>query len=163
MWTEIIARLHLSPGNVAVVGGGMLAMILTCLFCWFRGARPDRIGAAVFAACWLGDFVVVIGYLWMTGDQRPPMLSDAVWDTIPGLTFLWLAIRYDNLWLGAVALIQGVQFALDAADHAIHEPIGAPLPFILIFSLDMMNFAMMAAMIGSVVSGRRRAAAARSA
>lgn len=66
-----------------------------------------------------------------------------------------------NLWLGAVALVRGVQFALDAVDHAIGEPVGAPLPFILIFSLDLMNLGMMAAMIGSVVSTRRRTAAAR--
>jgi hypothetical protein len=160
MWTEIAARLHLNPGNVLAVEGGTLLAALTCLFCWVRGARADRIGAAVFGACWFGDLVVQYSYLWITGDLRPPMLSDAVWDTIPGVVFLWLAIRHDNLWLGAVALLQGVQFAIDAADHAIGEPVGTPLPVILIVSMDLMNLAMMAAMVGSVVSGRRRRAAA---
>jgi len=161
MWAEIVARLHINPGNALVVGGGNLLMVLTCLFCWFKGSRPDRIGTAVFAACWIGDTTVAFGYLWATGDQRPPLLSDALWSTLPAVTFLWLAVRYDKLWLGAAALFQGMQFAFDAADHAILEPMGTPLPVALILALDLTGLAIMAAMIGSVVSERRRAAAAR--
>jgi hypothetical protein len=159
MWPEIVTRLHLNPGNDLAVGGGTLAMILTCLFCWIRGDRSDRIGAVVFAACWMVTLAVEVRILWVTGNQRPPFLLDVVCDTVPGLTFLWLAIRRDNLWFGAVALFLGVQFALDAADQAIHEPIGTLLPLALILPMNLLNFAMMAAMIGSVVSRGRRATA----
>ncbi len=156
MWSEIVTKLHVNPGNLLAIGGGTLAMALTCLFCWFRGAKADRMGAAVFAACWLGDLTVQYSYLWVTGDLRPPMLSDVIWDTVPGAAFLWLAIRHDNLWLGSVALFQGVQFAIDAADHAIGEPVGTALPVVLIMSMNLLNLAMMAAMIGSVLSRRGR-------
>ena len=156
MWTDLAARLHLSFGNVLVVGGGTLAMILTCLFCWLRGHRSDRIAAATFAVSWIIQFAAGCAYLWLTGDQRPPMLLDAISTSATGAVFLWLALRYDNLWFGAAALFQGLQLALDATDQAIREPIGTLLPMILILGINALDFAMMAAMIGSVISGRRR-------
>ena len=156
MWQEIIVRLHVNAGNAAVYVGGTLAMALTCLFCWLRGERADRIGAIVFAACWMGETIASLVWLWFTGDQRTPFVSDIVWDTVPALVFLWLSVRSNNLWLGATALFQGVQFALSAADHAIGEPVGTPLPIVLILSLDLMNLAMMAGMIGSTLAALER-------
>ncbi len=155
-WTEIAARLHFSAGNMLIVGGGTLLMSMTCLFCWFRGAKPDRIGAVVFATFWLVDIAGAWIHLWVTGDQRPPLLTDAICNVAPGLAFLWLALRYDNLWFGVVAAFQGLQYAMDAADRAIHEPLGGFLPVVLILGGDLLNLVMMAAMVGSVLSRRGR-------
>ena len=152
MWTEIVTRLHASPGNVLVVGGGTLAMILTCLFCWIRGGKADRIGAAVFLGCGAFQFVAACVSIWITGDERPQILVDTFCDILPGLVFLWLAFRHDNLWLGAAALFQGLQLALDTADQVIREPIGTLVPLILILSIDTLNLVILAAMLGSVLS-----------
>ena len=156
MWAEVVTRLHLNLGNMVGVGGGTLAMSLTCLFCWFRGSKADRIGAAVFASSWIIGSATTCVHLWVTGDVRAPLLTDVACDVAPGLVFLWLAFRHNNLWFGAVALFQGMQSALDAADQALREPIGTLLPLILIASMNVLNLAMMAAMIGSAWSGHRR-------
>jgi len=156
MWAEIVTRLHINPENVLVVGGGTLAMMLTCLFSWFRGAGPDRIGATVFAMCWVCQTGTAYAHLWITGDIRTPMMADIVCSVVPGLVFLWLAVRHDNLWFGSVALFQGMQFALYAADQALHEPATTLLPLILISGSNLLNLAMMAAMFGSARSSHRR-------
>ena len=156
MWPEIVNRLHLTQGNALGLVVGLLAMSLTCVFCWIRGEKPDRIGAVVFATCWVGAQVVELVYMWISGGDRPPLLSDVFWDAGLALAFLWLALRGDNLWFGAVALCQGVQLALVAADQAMHEPLGTPLASALIRSINLLNFAMMAAMIGSAVATTRR-------
>jgi len=156
VWTEIVTRLHLNAGNVAVLGGGTLAMILTCSFCWIRGSRPDRIGAVVFAACWIIQGILSLVHLWITGDLRPPLLLDIACDVTPGSVYLWLSIRNNSLWFAAVALTQGVQSAIDAADQTIRDPIGTFLPLVLILSLNVLNLVMMAAMIGSVVTQTKR-------
>ena len=162
MWPEIVARLHLTPANDVGIGGGLLAMVLTCLFCWIRGDKADRIGSAVFAVCWIGGLAVEMTYMWIRVAGRPPLWSDVAWDTGLGLTFLWLALRTNNLWFVAVALFQGVQFALVAADQAIQEPTGTFLAFVLILPINLLNLAMMAAMIGSALDpSRRRSATAR--
>jgi hypothetical protein len=49
-----------------------------------------------------------------------------------------------------------VQLALVAADQAMHEPLGTPLASALIRSINLLNFAMMAAMIGSALAAMRR-------
>lgn len=156
MWAEVVARLHLQLGNVLQIVVGNLGVILTCLFCWFRGSRPDRIGAVVFAIFWVAQTGTGLVHLWLTGDVRAPMPVDVACSVTPALVFLWLAFRHDNLWFGSVALFQGLQFALDAADQALREPAGTLLPLILIGSMNVLNLAMMAAMIGSAWSGHRR-------
>ncbi len=156
MWSEITARLHLTAANQLEIAVGLLAMALTCRFCWVRGEQPDRIGAVVFAVCWIGGLTVEMIYIWFSGGERPPLLSDVVWDGGLALAFLSLALRSNNLWFGAVALVQGVQLALVAADQAMHEPVATPLAAILIRTINLLNFAMMAAMIGSAVQAMRR-------
>lgn len=155
MWSEVVARLHVNLENVLVVGGGTLAMSLTCVFCWICGASPERIGAAVFAVCWIVQTGTAFAHLWITGDIRTPMLAEVVCSVVPGVAFLWLAVRNDNLWFGAVALFQGMQFALYAADQALREPAGTLVPLILISGSNLLNLAMMAAMIGSAAAHRR--------
>jgi len=158
MWLETMLGLPKGMGNAIVIYGQSLLMILTCLFCWLRGARSDRIAAAVFAIVWVSFLATFAIWTTLTGDPRQQFLLTVTWDVIPGGAFLYLAIRYSNLWYGAAAMAQGVQFALNALEYAVREPFGTAFPVILIFSANLLNLVMMAAMIGSTLSaiGLRR-------
>ena len=137
-------------------------MALTCLFCWGRGEKPDRIAAAMFAIVWIAFEVATNAAEWITGARRQQLILTVIFDVGPALGFLYLSIRHNNLWFGAAAITQGVQFALDALDHATAEPLGTPMPVLLISGINVLNLVMMGAMIGSTCSAiaRRRGVAA---
>ncbi len=88
---------------------GWLVLIGTCLYAWFKGAAPERFGAAfLLAAALLALFI----------DKMLPESAKVGW-TLTGegllaLGFLVLAIRYASLWLGAAMMLQGAQFSLHA-------------------------------------------------
>jgi len=158
MWTELIAKLHFHSSDILTLGVENLAAVLTCMFCWMRGAMQDRIAAVMFIVCWMGFEVTLAMTQLTTGDWRQQLIFTAIFDLAPAFGFLSLAIRYDNLWFGAAAAAQGGQFALDALEHATAEAFGALFPLILITSINVLNLVMMGAMIGSTCSAiaRRR-------
>ena len=158
MWTELIAKLHFHSSDILTLGVENLAAVLTCMFCWMRGAMQDRIAAVMFIVCWMGFEVTLAMTQLTTGDWRQQLILTVIFDVGPALGFLYLSIRHNNLWFGAAAITQGVQFALDALDHATAEPLGTPMPVLLISGINVLNLVMMGAMIGSTCSAiaRRR-------
>lgn len=85
-------------------------IILSAAFAWWKGDRPERLGA-------LFNGVVAIGVTILqafTGDALgtlPILIADGVL----AMGFLLLALRYATLWLGAAMLLQGLAFSMHSA------------------------------------------------
>jgi hypothetical protein len=93
--------------EVAIWGG----IVGVCVFAWLKGRPAERYGSAVFTASSVGAFAFEL----LTG-QDIPLAPEMFMDTGVAAAFLLLAIRYNNLWLGAAMIVKGLQLAL----HATH-------------------------------------------
>jgi hypothetical protein len=94
-------------GLILLVGVALL--VLTFAFALWKGGLAERIGATMN---------MVAGLIVMFLDQiLAPDLQPIVMLVIDGAlaaSFLFLAIRWASLWLGAAMLLQAVQFSLHA-------------------------------------------------
>ncbi|HEY5410626.1 MAG TPA: hypothetical protein VIJ94_07855 [Caulobacteraceae bacterium] len=95
--------------NAIVVTIGDLLPLVTCLFAWFKGDRAERLGAALYGLAVLGTLGVEI-----ITRQATPVTAELFFDTAVAVGFLVLAIRYNNLWLGAAMMVKGLQLAVHA-------------------------------------------------
>jgi hypothetical protein len=88
---------------------GWLVLLGTCLYAWFKGAAPERIGAALLL---LGTIAALLFQTTMseTGRVTPTLIGEG----LLAMGFLILAIRYASLWLGGAMILQGIQFSLHA-------------------------------------------------
>ena len=85
-------------------------LIAPALFAWFKGGPAERYGGALYVSAIVGTLVLVMfGY-------ELPTLAELGLDAVVATGFLWLAIRYNSLWLGAAMMIKGLQLGL----HAMH-------------------------------------------
>jgi hypothetical protein len=94
-----------------IAGALYLLLLGSCIFAMIKGRAAERLGAALYLVSVLFDVVVGL----VTGKSAPlvPML---MFDALVAVGFLALAIRYNNLWLGAVMVLKGIQLAC----HATH-------------------------------------------
>lgn len=95
-----------------LIVGGLYALLLGgCAFAIVKGRAAERLGAILYLTSVLFD--VVVGLL--TG-KSIPQIPGLMFDALIAVGYLVLAIRYNNLWLGAVMMLKGVQLAF----HATH-------------------------------------------
>ena len=103
--------------------GGTAVVIATAVFAWFKGDPAGRWGAVTN----------LVGYASITVIQLAGMrepLVPMVWaDLLIAVGFLWLAIRYNSLWLGVTMMLQGVEFAI----HTLFLVSSGPQPRIFGF------------------------------
>lgn len=159
MWPQIVAALHVNAFNTVSFVVATSAAVLTCLFCASRGGTDDRLGAAAFALGWIASTSAnwISGFL--TGDPHMPLLIGLALDGAVASAFLVLAIRFDNLWLGAAAGAQAIQLAVLALERTLSEgATSGPLVWNLVATHNALNFVMMGAMFASALSRRRRRA-----
>ncbi len=97
--------------NILVVGLADGGPIAVCVFAWLKGRTAERFGSTLYLASCLAT--VALGF---ASGQKLPTLAEFVLDLIVSAGFLYLAIRYNNLWLGAAMMIKGLQLGL----HAMH-------------------------------------------
>lgn len=86
-----------------------LLLAVTCFGAWRWGGRPERSGAALILAMFVG--------FSLAGLIRDRELVRAVYLALDGmlaLGLLLLALRHATRWLGVAVLLQGVQFSLHA-------------------------------------------------
>ena len=80
-----------------------------CALAWWKGERPEQLGAALK----LATSLIALGvHHLLKQDAISGALLTA--DGVLAMGFLALTIRYASLWLGGVMLLQGVQFSLHA-------------------------------------------------
>ncbi|MES2343108.1 MAG: hypothetical protein V4597_15655 [Pseudomonadota bacterium] len=86
-----------------------VAIIAVCAFGLLKGGPAERFGAGLTLLI-SAAFVVVNELVPELARPNPHLVLDG----LLALGFLVLAIRYASLWIGAVMLLQGVQFSLHA-------------------------------------------------
>lgn len=89
---------------------GLASLAATGAFAWWKGGRAERLGTLMLAVSWLGADVA----RGFSGQMMPiiPLLAS---DALTSAAFLYIAIRYSSLWLGAAMIFRAIGFALHAA------------------------------------------------
>lgn len=143
--------------NTAVMlVGGIGIPVAVCAFAWLKGRLPERLGASLY--CF--SALVSLAAVFLTG-QKVPVGPELAFDTLVALGFLYLALRYNNMWLGSAMILKGLQLSL----HATHLTEGADpiLGGVNLYAagLNLVGLAIAVTITGGVVSSarqRRRAA-----
>ena len=92
----------------AVFFGGL---VIVCILAWLKGRPAERYGATYYLVSVAGTTALEL----ITG-KATPAVPELFLDASVAICFLWLAIRYNNLWLGGAMMVKGLQLAL----HSIH-------------------------------------------
>lgn len=77
-------------------------------FALWKGGRAERQAAVAYFVASLVS--IIFQKLSPAGFMLPALLTDGA----VAVFFLWLAVRYSNLWLGALMIVQGLVFAIHA-------------------------------------------------
>jgi len=97
---------------------GLAGLVLVCLFAWWKGGPPERLGTLMLAVGWVGADIAR-GF----SNQLVPTATLFISDIALAIGFLYIAIRYSSLWLGAMMMLQASAFALHATQMtASDEP-----------------------------------------
>jgi len=89
---------------------GLANLTFTCVFAWFKGGQPERIGAMMVGASWLGADLV-----WALSGQPAPALPLFISDGLISLGLLYIAVRYSSIWLGVAMVFRALEFSIHAA------------------------------------------------
>jgi nitrate reductase gamma subunit len=89
---------------------GLAGLAVTCAFAWWKGGTPERLGTLMLAVSWVGADLV----RGLSG-QMVPTVTLLISDILISAGFLYIAIRYSSLWLGAAMMFRAVGFAVHAA------------------------------------------------
>ncbi len=144
--------------NAIVVGIGELLPVATCLFAWFKGGWAERLGAGLYGLSVLGTAGVEI----VTG-QATPVTAELFFDTAVAVGFLVLAIRFNNLWLGAVMMVKGVQLAVHATRLTDGEDAVAAGVNLYAASLNLISLVICLILAGGTLATMRKRAKQRAA
>ena len=140
--------MHLSP----ILLFGVTLLLATFAFALWKGSLAERIGASMNAAA---GFVVIALDQILPPDLRS--IAQLVIDAGLAAGFLFLAIRWASLWLGAAMILQAVQFSLHAYYMVTETPTAGDWMFARINNADttLINLVIIGA---TVVAIRKRMA-----
>ncbi|MGA0603981.1 hypothetical protein ACO2Q3_24970 [Caulobacter sp. KR2-114] len=127
---------------------GTIVLIAAFAFALWKGDAAERVGGGLNLAA--GLFAMFLHPL-LSPDIQPVALLGV--DAALAAGFLFLAIRFASLWLGAAMMLQAVQFSL----HAYYMVAEIPhnLLFARINNIDTLGI-VIAIVGGTAVSWRRR-------
>lgn len=86
-------------------------LVGSCVYAIVKGRPAERLGGLLYLISFLFDTVIAL-----VNGKFVGMVPVLMFDAAVAVGFLVLAIRYNNLWLGAVMMLKGVQLAF----HATH-------------------------------------------
>ena len=150
-WGKAVGASDFYLINAISFVGQTAAAICACVVAWIRGGPGARIATAVFGLGWCGSAAVVLAIPGQNND----LLSVLVWDLTPAVTFLLLAVRYNNLWFGAATIAQGWQIGLRTMDMTLPESPHSVIHLSLAAGVNALNLVMMATLVGAAVSETR--------
>jgi hypothetical protein len=126
---------------------GLGALAATSGFAWWKGGRPERLGALVFGIGTVGADI------WRAASgQQVPVFPMFAADIFMALGFLYIAVRYSSLWLGAAMMLQSASFALHAAGLA--DPARPRWHGMIVYLLlnNVLSYLTLAALAGGTVA-----------
>jgi hypothetical protein len=126
---------------------GLAGLVAACGFAWWKGGPPERLGTLMLAVSWIGADIAR-GF----SNQMVPTVTMFVSDAVLAIGFLYIAIRYSSLWLGAVMILQAIAFALHASQLSASD---APrwhgwIVYLLINNL--INYSLLLALTGGTIA-----------
>ena len=126
---------------------GLATLFLTGAFAWWKGGAPERLGTLVFGLGTVGADV----WRAANGEHAAVMPLFAV-DLMMALGFLYIAIRYSSLWLGAAMMLLAASFALHAT--GLTDPARPRWHGMIIYLLanNILSYLTMAALVGGTVA-----------
>jgi hypothetical protein len=132
---------------------GLAGLAGACLFTWWKGGPPERMGVLVVVAVWIGsDLVRAVG-----GQMIAPVTL-LVSDFAAAAGFLYIAVRYSSLWLGAAMMFQAMSLALHAMQLSENDAPRWHGWIIYLLIVNVLSYLILLALIGGAVSAifRRR-------
>jgi len=141
------AHCVLSPGQA-----GLVILIGAVAFVVAKGGRAERIAAGLLALAWVGSVLAQP----LTG-QLAPEIPFMATDLFLALGFLWLAVRYASLWIGAAMILEGALFFL----HASHLSEETSRSYAYLAAMNGLSYCVLACVVGAALASWRRRARAR--
>jgi hypothetical protein len=137
--------------NSPVIIALLAFSLLSCLFAFVRGGRPERVGAAVILSNLLLMLCLqaILSYSVMSVVQL-------TLDAVTALALLVLAVMYASLWLGCVMLLYALQFTLHAYYFVSERP--RDMLHVVVNNVDFFTISL-CLVIGTAVAWRRSARA----
>jgi hypothetical protein len=130
---------------------GIFSVVLICAFAAWKGGPAERLGALVVVLAWLGADIAR-GF----SNQMVPTITLLVSDVVVSGCFLFLAIRYSSLWLGAAMVFQSVGCFLHAAQ--LSDPSAPRWHGFIIYLLinNILSYLVLISLVGGAVATMMR-------
>ncbi len=130
---------------------GIVLLLGTLLLALWKGGVAERIGACLN----VGNALVTMAlHPFLTPDAAA--IATLAFDAVAAVGFLFLAMRYASLWLGAAMLFQAVQFSLHA--YYLVNSLAPDVTHAWINNIDTTGINL-AIILGTITVWRRRARA----
>ena len=126
---------------------GLAGLAVTCLFAWWKGGPPERLGSMMLAISWFGADIAR-GF----SNQMVPTATLLASDILISGGFLYIAIRYSSLWLGAAMMFQAIGFALHAAQMSDSDAPRWHGWIIYLLICNILSYLVLLALIGGTIA-----------
>jgi hypothetical protein len=141
---------------------GIVGLVGACVFAWWKGGPAERLGTAMLAISWVGADLA----RGLSAEYIPTLVILGS-DVLLAAGFLYVAVRYSSLWLGAAMILQAAAFALHATQLSSADSGPRWHGFILYLLLDnVRSYAVLISLIGGTAAAmikRHREAQAKAA
>lgn len=132
---------------------GLAGLLVACGFTLWKGGPAERLGALMVLASWVGADIAR-GF----SNEMVPTVVLLVSDILISGGFLYIAIRYSSLWLGAAMIFQAACFAMHAAQLSDGDAPRWHGWIIYLLINNILSYFVLLALIGGTLAtmGRRR-------
>lgn len=148
---------------------GLIIMVLTCIYAWWKGGPAERYGSAMVAVTWIGGLIAQ-----RATQEWIPVLALLALEAVLAIGFLILAVRYASKWLGIAMLLEAVLFSLHTAEmsggvnlawltsqvlHRTHFKQITANDFYYLLAVNMISYCVLMMLIGATTASwlKRRA------
>ena len=141
---------RIEPQDIA-----LLLLFATAAFAAFKGGQPERWGAALIVAGWIGTLVT-----WELTRPAIPVTPFLAFDGLLAVGLLVVAVRYSSLWLGAAMLCEAVQFTAHALRLSDNARVSRHGPDIYVIVINAASYLVLLVLIGgtcATIARRRKA------
>jgi amino acid permease len=131
---------------------GLLMLLGTGGLAIFKGGRAEREGAILYLVLWLAAMLVP-----KSDNSQNFVYIVLIADAAAALGFLWLAIRYSNLWLAGAMIAQGVSFGAHA--YRLEDDMVTPKWMgmnVYLMVMNLMSLLVLYLILGGTIASWRR-------